>query len=265
MENLDYASALATPGLARLADTYALATRYYAVAHPSLPNYLALTSGGTWGVTSDCTSCYRNAPNLLSQLAAARESFDVFLEGVPSACYLAPYGGVDYAGKHNPFRYYLDVRASRSLCAHLRPYSKLAPLLMGPAARVPRFVWVTPDLCHDGHDCPAATAATWLTGFVGAVTKSAAWRQGGVLFVSWDESNGEDSAVLPGGRVVANGGGGQVMTLVIASGLRHGLRVGVPYNHYSLLATVEDGLGLPLLGKARTATPMRAFFSDGVR
>lgn len=261
MENLGYGGALATPGLAELARRYASATSYYGAAHPSLPNYLAMTSGGTWGVTSDCTSCYQSVPNLFSQLAAAHLSFGAYIEGIPGACDLDPYGGVDYAGKHDPFRYYLGVRSSRALCSHIRPLSQLTPLLAGPAARLPRFVWVTPNLCHDGHDCPASVAATWLQGFVAQLTSSAAWRSGGALFVTWDESEGDNSAVVPPGRVVGSGGGGRVLTLVVAPHLRPGLRVGVAYNHYSLLATVEDALGLPLLGQARTATPMSAFFA----
>jgi hypothetical protein len=80
-----------------------------------------------------------------------------------------------------------------------------------------------------------------------------------VLLVTWDESDGGSSGVV-NGHVVGSGGGGHVVTLVIAPGLRRGLRVGVPYNHYSLLATVEDALGLPLLANARTATALSAFF-----
>lgn len=265
MENLDAAEALATPDIARLAERWATATSYYSVAHPSLPNYLALTSGGTWGITSDCTSCYVNGPNLFSELPAAHESFGAYMEGIPSPCYLDPYGGVDYAGKHDPFRYYEDVRSSPSLCAHILPYSRLAPLLAGPARAVPRFVWVTPNLCDDGHDCPPATAGAWLARFVGEVTGSAAWRDGGALFVTWDESNGIDSAVVPPGRIVPSGGGGPVLTIVVAPGVPRGRRVGLPYNHYSLLATVEDALDLPLLGAARAARPMAAFFSPRPR
>jgi hypothetical protein len=259
MENLDYQSAMATPGLAHLAATWALATNSYGVSHPSLPNYLALTGGSTFSITSDCVNCYVNAPNLFSQLANSRHSFDAFLEGVPGSCYLSPWGGVDYASKHNPLRYFDNVRSSATLCSHLRPLTQLEPLLRGPSSAVPDFVWVTPDLCHDGHDCTPTTAATWLTTFVRSVTSSAAWRDHGVLLVTWDESDGGSSGVV-NGRVVGSGGGGHVITLVIAPGLRRGLRVGVPYNHYSLLATVEDALGLPLLANARKATALSAFF-----
>jgi len=248
MENLGYAPALATPGFASLTSRYASASDYYAIGHPSLPNYLAITSGGTWGVQSDCITCYVNEPNLGAQLSAAGISWGGYFEGVPTPCYLAPYSSADYAGKHNPFRYYDDIRSSPALCAHLLPFGRLHPLLAGPASGVPRFVWVTPNLCDDGHDCAPSVAASWLDRFVDSVVASAAWKAGGVLFVTWDESESGGPA------------GGQVLTLVISPGLRRGLRVATGYTHYSLLATIEDAFRLPLIGAARSATPMSAFF-----
>src|SRR5487761_2591981 len=218
MENRDYATALADPGVA------------------------ALARGATFGVTSDCVTCYVNAPNLASQLGAAGVSFGAYLEGTPRTCFLAPYGGTGYAAKHNPFQYFTNVRASASLCARLHPLRALGPQLGGPAARVPRVVWITPNLCHDGHDCATATASAWLRGEVGAITRSAAWRAGGALFVTWDEGVG--AAGVTAGRVRASGGGGHVVTLVVAPGLARGLRVATPLNHYSLLATVEDAVGV---------------------
>lgn len=262
MENLGYDQALATPGFAALADRFAAATGWYAVAHPSLPNYLALTSGGTWGVTSDCVECFVDEPDLGQQLTAAGVSWAAYMEGIPAPCFLADYGGVDYAAKHDPFRYYLAVRRDPALCDHIVPLGGLAARLAGPAAGVPRFVWVTPDLCHDGHDCPPAEAAAWLDGFVGEVTASAAWRHGGVLFVTWDEGNGGDDRTLtPAGAVASCCGGGRILTIVAAPGRPAGARVATPYDDYSLLATVEDAFDLPLLGGARRATPLRAFFT----
>ena len=255
MENLGYRQALAVPALADLAHRYATATNYYAVTHPSLPNYLALTSGGTWGVAGDCWYCYVAADNLGAQLTAAQVSWGAYMEGLPQAGWLGPWWPPgDYAGKHDPFRYYADIRDSPAMGAHIRPLSDLTRRLAGPAAALPRFVWVTPNLCHDGHDCSPGRAAAWLSAFVGQVTASAAWRQGGVMFVTWDEGNGADHrGVAAGGQVVASGGGGHVLTLVIAPGLPAGLRVAVPYNHYSLLRTVDAALGLPPLGQAAGA------------
>lgn len=249
MENLGYGPALATPGFASLARRYASATNYWAVSHPSLPNYLALTSGSTWGITSDCTGCYVTATNLGVQLSAADVSWGAYFEGVLSSCYLDPYSAADYAGKHNPFRYYTDIRGSRALCDHLRPFTQLTHALADPQAVIPQFVWVTPNLCHDGHDCVPQVAAGWLQGFVASVVRTSAWRHGGVLFVTWDESES-------GGPL-----GGQVLTLVIAPTIAPGREIGIYYTHYSLLATIEDAFDLPLLRQARTATPMAAFFS----
>ncbi|MGD0592268.1 MAG: alkaline phosphatase family protein [Acidimicrobiales bacterium] len=252
MENLGYAPAMATPGLAALADRYARATDYWAISHPSLPNYLAITSGSTWGISSDCTGCYVSASNLGEQLSAAGVTWGAYLEGVPTSCYLDPYSDDPlYAGKHNPFRYYTDIRRSRALCSHLEPFGQLTRALAEARATIPQFVWITPNLCHDGHNCDPQVAASWLDGFVASVVKTSAWRHGGVMFVTWDESES-------GGPM-----GGQVLTLVIAPGLKRGLALGAYYTHYSLLATIEDAFDLPLLRQARSARPMTAFFRSG--
>jgi phospholipase C len=259
MENLGYSGAMGTPGFAALARRFASATSWYAAAHPSLPNYLALTSGGTWGVTSDCVECFVDVPDVGAQLSAAGVSWGAYMEGIPDRCFLADYGGNDYAAKHDPFRYYVAVRRSAALCGHIRPLGELAPLLGGRTASLPRFVWVTPDLCHDGHDCAPSEAAAWLTGFVDEVTASTAWRHGGALVVTWDEGD-DDSTLTPAGGVASCCGGGHVLTIVAAPGVPSGRQVAVPYDHYSLLATIEDAFDLPLLGSARSATPLSAFF-----
>lgn len=265
MENLGAGAASGVTGLVALANRYQSTTDWYALAHPSLPNYLGLVSGSTWGVTSDCTQCTQRGPDLASQLSGADISWGAYLEGVPGPCFLGPQSAdATYAEKHDPFAYFDDVRSDASLCAHLQPLSSLTPLLDGPATAVPRFVWVTPDLCHDGHDCSAPSAATWLTGFVAQVTASAAWK-GGVLVVTWDEGD-DDSAMSPAsGAVSSSGGGGRVLTLVIGPGLPAGRVLPGPYDHYSLLRTVEDAFGLAHLGAAGDAgvAPLTAFFSTG--
>ena len=123
---------------------------------------------------------------------------------------------------------------------------------------------MTPNLCHDGHDCAPSVAATWLSSFVREVTASAAWRDGGVLFVTWDEGNGDSSGVRAG-RVVANGGGGPVLTLVVAPHLARGAHTAVPLNHYSLLATIEAGLGLGRLANARGVSTFASLFQSASR
>jgi phosphatidylinositol-3-phosphatase len=259
MENRDYASALADPGVRALAARGVLATNYYGVAHPSLPNYLALVGGSTFGVRSDCVTCYVRAPNLQSQLAAAHVSFGAYLEGAPRSCFLDPWGGTDYAAKHNPFRYFLNVRSSATLCAQLHPLSALAPVLDGPASAVPRMVWITPNLCHDGHDCSTAQASAWLRAEMNAITASAAYRDGGALFVTWDEGEGGVGRASAGGAS-ASGAGGHEVTFVLSPAVRAGTTFARAMNHYSLLATVEDAMGVARLGAARGAATFAPIF-----
>jgi phospholipase C len=265
MENLGASGALAVPAVAQLAHEYQSTTAWYAVSHPSLPNYLALVSGTTFGVGTDCTSCIQHGANLGSQLSGAGVSWGAYFEGMPSPCFLGPQSAdASYAQKHDPFAYFDDIRASPALCAHLQPLSALTPLLAGPAAAVPRFVWVTPSMCHSGHDCSPSVAGTWLAGFVAQVTSSSAFRAGGLLVVTWDEGGG-DSGLDPSSGAITSGGGGQVLTLVVAPGAPAGRVLPGPYDHYSLLRTVEDALGLPHLGQAAAPAvqPLTAFFPAG--
>jgi phospholipase C len=266
MENLSASGALAQPSIAALARRYASATAWYAVSRPSLPNYLALAAGSTDGVTSDCTDCLQAPPDLASQLASAGISWGAYFEGMPTPCFLGPQSADGaYAAKHDPFRYFTDVRSSPALCNRLQPLDALGSALASsdPAA-VPRFAWVTPSMCHSGHDCSTAVAGEWLTTFVGTITASQAWRQGGALVVTWDEGEGDDSGVdsatgVPSG----SGGGGRVLTIVAAPTIPAGRTVAVAYDHYSLLRTIEDAFGLPLLGEAGApgTAPMTAFWA----
>ncbi len=259
MENLGYRAALRLPRVAALARRGAVATRYFAVTHPSLPNYLALTSGHRQ-VRNDCWFCVVHASNLGAQASAAGVSWGAYMEGLPHACWLGafwPFGL--YVGKHDPFRYYASVRDSAALCAHIQPLRALTAVLPGGA--VPRLSWITPNLCNDMHSCPAWIGSRWLAAFVPRILASPAWRRGGVLFVTWDEAAGADQRGCCGRRR----GGGHVLTLVFAPGLKPGLRIAEPYNHYSLLATIETALGLRRLGRAAGARTLAAFWSTAPR
>jgi hypothetical protein len=149
------------------------------------------------------------------------------MEGLTSAgCLRSPY---PYALKHNPFAYYggscpQNVVALDALDADL-------------ARDTPSFVWITPGLCHDGHDCPLADSGVWLEDLVGRIVSSAAWRDRGALFIVWDEGDGR-STVVP---------------LIVAAPGLESRRVDASYDHYSLLAAIEDVFGLPRLGAAKAA------------
>lgn len=228
MENRGYSQAIANPYTSQLANEYGAATDYHGVSHPSLPNYLALTSGSTWGIADDG---FHGLPpgGLGTQLTSAGIDWRAYMEGMTRGCFDSPY---PYALKHNPFAYY------GSACpAQVVPFSLFGADIAGD---VPRFVWISPGLCHDGHDCSSAVADAWLSQTVSTILASNAWKDNGVLFITWDE--GEDAA-------------NSVLSLVIHQDpLIH--RSAKPYNHYSLLATIEDRLGLARLGLAAQARPM---------
>jgi phospholipase C len=238
MENKSFEQALSVPYTASLAARYAVATNYRAIAHPSLANYLALTSGRTWGVTDNA---YRALPaeGLGDQLTAAGIPWRAYIEGLPADCTASSSA---YLVQHNPFAYY-----GGRCPANVVPLTSLAKDL---AADTPRFVWITPDPCHDTHDCPLTTGDRWLESIVPKIIDSAAWRNGGVLFITWDENDGSSP--------------NRVATLVIAPNMvRH--ETATAHDHYSLLATIEDRLGIPRLGAARTATPIKDLISPSGR
>jgi hypothetical protein len=228
MENRSYSQAIASGYVSQLATQYGVATDYHGVSHPSLPNYLALTSGSTWGIADDGFHALP-AGGLGAELTASGIEWRAYMEGMSNGCFHSPY---PYALKHNPFAYY-----GSSCPSEVVPFTQFAADMSGT---VPRFAWITPDLCHDGHDCTNAIADTWLAQTVPTILASNAWKDNGVLIITWDE--GEDSA-------------NSVLTLVVQPN-PGALRSARSYNHYSLLATIEDKLGVARLGLAAQATPM---------
>jgi phosphatidylinositol-3-phosphatase len=234
MENRGYDEAMAQPYTTQLAARYAVATDYHAVTHPSLPNYLALTAGSTFGITDDGYHPLPAGDGIGAQLTAHGVSWRAYMDGMTHGCMDSP---APYALKHNPFAYF-----GGGCPPNVVPLTALDADLAGGT---PNFVWITPDLCHDGHDCSSRQADDWLAGFVPKILASAAWREGGVLFVTWDEDDGSS--------------GNRVPAIVIAPNLTSHA-TSRPHDHYSLLATVEDRLGVPRLGEARQANPLSELF-----
>jgi hypothetical protein len=221
------------PYFNKLADKYGLATSYEAVSHPSLPNYLALTGGSTFGITSDCTDCSVNSENLADQLEGAGLSWRAYLEDIPSACYTGAKSG-NYAKKHNPFIYYDDIAQNRARCDRsILPVKSFTEDLAG--GTLPNFSFVAPDLCHDMHDCSVSDGDTWLSQFLPDVLSSRAFRDGLTVFVTFDEGTNESN---------------HVPTFVINRKVSAGNRFDDTYTHYSLLRTIEDIFGLSHLGHA---------------
>jgi phosphatidylinositol-3-phosphatase len=205
------------PTFNRLAADYAQATDEQAVAHPSLPNYLALVSGSTHGVTSDCTDCTQSGPTIESQLQARHRSAVTYAEGYPSS--------PRFAKKHVPFLYF---PASAS---HVVGIDRFDP------ARLAAYSLVVPDLCHDMHDCSVAVGDTWLRRFIGPLLTL----PDTAVFIVFDEGTTDI------------GGGGRVPLIVLGSMVRRHAVFRGRTSHYGVLHTVEAMLGLPPLGRANGA------------
>ncbi len=237
MENHSYSDIIGdtsgAPFINQLASSYGLLTQYYAVGHPSLPNYLALIGGDTYGVTSDCTDCFVSAPNLVDGLDAGHKTWRAYMESMPSPCFVGDSGS--YYQKHDPFIYFDDIRTNSARCQNIVPLSGLQGDLASSSA--PDFIWITPNICDDMHDCSIATGDSWLSQWVPRIIASNAWKQNGVLFITWDE--GTDNS-----GCCKYAAGGQVATLVISPVVKAGTRSNTPYDHYSLLRTICAAWGL---------------------
>ena len=256
LENKEQASIVSgddAPYLGQLAQQFARANNYYGIRHPSLPNYLALTGGDTFNVTSDCDNCFVASDNLAAQLDKAGYSWKAYMESMPTPCFIGNAGGT-YRQKHNPFIYYDNVRQDATRCNKIVPFTQFAADLK--ANTLPDFVWITPNMCHDMHDCSISMGDDWLKLWVPQILASPAWRDNGVLFITFDEGNSARGCCQ-------YAAGGQVDTLVISPLVRPGFVSDKPYDHYSLLRTIEQAWELPLLNKASCdcSAPMADFFA----
>ena len=258
MENKGYDQVIGNaeaPYLNTLAQHYGLATNYYAITHPSLPNYLALTGGDTFGITRDCPDCSVAQPNLVDQLEAAGKSWKAYMESMPRPCFVGDAAPL-YRQKHNPFIYYDDVRTNPQRCGKVVPFTQFAADVQANA--LPDFVWMTPNMCDDDHDCPVSSGDAWLKNWVPTILGSPAWKEHGVLFILFDEGSSADST-----NCCQHGAGGRTVMLVLSPLGKPAYRSQVTYDHYSLLRTIEAAWGLPALGKATCdcSPPMADFFS----
>ena len=239
------------PYFNQLGTSHTLLTQHYAVAHPSLPNYLAMIGGDTFGIDFDCTSCIVDAPSLPDQIEGGGRTWKAYMEDMPSPCFSGADAG-NYAMKHNPFLYFKPFRLNKDRCAHSDvPFTQLSDDLAANA--LPNFMFITPNLCNDAHDCPISVADAWLQDLMGKLVP--ALDAGGkpyLIVVTWDEGQGDHSCCgLPASA------GGRVATVLVSPQAKTGFQDDTPYSHYSLLKTIETAWNLPLLGHAAdAATPL---------
>lgn len=231
---------------------YAYANNYSAIDHPSAPNYLAVTCGRDLQSGSDAWNAY-SYQNIVDLLETGGVSYGLYMENLPSNWIAHQDSGL-YAQRHNPFGYYTDVTGNPSRTPHVKDYSTFVP-------GAERFQWISPNITNDGHtsspnSVPNQLANTdaWLKINIPIILDSAAFAPGkrAVVIITWDE-----------------GGGGSSSQLVCALFLGPGAKTvvsNVAYNHYSMLATWENMLGLAHLSPAvadSTAPVMTDMISGG--
>jgi phosphatidylinositol-3-phosphatase len=231
MENHGYDQIVGVPDapyLNAFAHAGVLLTNMYAVDHPSLPNYLALTGGSTFGCPDDkCPRNHYTSNNLFHQLQHTRRSWRSWDESMPHNCY-TDRSGSPYAVRHNPAAYYTDLFPKG--CPQWDvPYPKPLP------KKLHDFTFITPNTCSDMHDCSVATGDAWLHAHVPPLL-----RRGAIVIIDFDEDHGN-----------------HIYCAIRGPGIRPGTRRTAAYTHYSLLAGLEDYFGLVRLHAARTARPVR--------
>ena len=260
MENHSYGDIIGNkaqaPYLNALASECGLATNYHNISHRSLPNYLAATSGRgrnglpvlSWADCSPSMACDTSAASIFGQ----GETWKAYQESMPSNCARSNSG--EYAVRHNPPPYYEKLSGCASQDV---PYAQLATDLAANA--VPAFSFITPNLIDDMHDGTVAQGDAWLASHLPAILNSAAYRADDTaIFITWDEGSG--GYPLENCAAKASDASCHVATIVVSPSTRAGTTSGTLFNHYSLLGTAEQLLGLPRLGQVSSYPTMTAAF-----
>jgi acid phosphatase len=241
-----------------LANSFGVATNYFANAHPSLPNYFMLTVGVPEASTDDFPGPVGDN-NVVRQLSAAGKSWRCYAQSLPSVGYT---GGdqLPYIKHHNPFAYFTDVLNSGVQANNIVPFSQFSSDLQ--ADSLPNYSFIVPDNQHNAHDCPAGMATctdndklaasdAWLAANFGPLVNSASFQRSGLLIILFDESDVADTA----------SGGGHVATVIVSSKAKPGFKSTTFYQHQSTLRLMLKALGVTAFpGAAATAPDMDEFF-----
>jgi len=237
-ENRAYAQIIgnsSAPYINTLARSGALFTHSYAIRHPSEPNYLALFSGSTQGLTDDSCPHRYGSDSLGAQLRRSDLGFAGYAESLPSAGYLGCSSG-PYARKHAPWTNFPDLPAQvgKPMSAFPTDYTRL-----------PRLSFVVPNLDHDMHDGTVGQGDVWLKRHLDGYV-SWARTHNSLLVLTWDEDD----------RSASN----HIATVFIGAHVRR-MQYADRVDHYTVLRTLEASCGLPPLGNARDRTPVTAVWS----
>jgi phosphatidylinositol-3-phosphatase len=237
------------PFLMSQARSYGTATNFYAITHPSLPNYLVLGGGSTFGVADDDDPDAHplQGPSVFGQLVSAGRTAKTYAEAMPTHC--ARRNQDAYAVRHNPWTYF-DDRAERANCEKFDVPSgtPTAGALADDvtAGKLPTFGLLIPDICNDGHNCSAATTDRWLRSWLPAMEKGPDFTSNRLaIVVTWDEEDGHS--------------GNHVPLVVIHPSLK-GRQVTTRLDHYGLSASIAGVGGISPLREADKGTDVLAAF-----
>lgn len=255
LENQGTKEALADSNIASLAKGGAWFSDYHGLAHPSLPNYLALVAGSTFGVEHDHLAAPLKSVMIVDRLEEKGLTWKAYAEDYPGKCFLHSEAGEGrltprskptalYAKKHVPLLAFESVQNDPARCARVvnaREFMRDAR-----SGHLPNYAFYSPNVFNDGHDTSLATASEWLKGFVESFRGTLGMHQRTLLVVTWDEGGEQDSRH------------NQVLTIFLGDVVNPG-RYDAKLTHYSLLRTIEDNFGLePLTKGDRTAAAMPA-------
>jgi hypothetical protein len=251
-ENANYSDVIGSskmPYLNGLANRYSLAAQYYADTHPSIGNYLMLTTGQV--LTNDDSqtpvSFPVSADNVVRKLIASGMTWKQYAESIPSVGYVGVDSG-EFLTRHAPLPYMTDAQ-TRTQRQNIVPFTQFATDLANNT--LPNYSFITPNRWNDAHDCSLAVADIWLQTNIDPLIMSAPFQKDGLLIIVFDESGSDNT-----------NGGGQVAAVIISPFAKRGYKSTTVYRHESVLRLMLEGLGVTKLpGSAAAAPKMWEFFN----
>lgn len=244
LENTDYPKAIGDPNLSRLASQGITLSNYYAVTHPSQPNYMASVGGDTFGLGDDN---FHSLPSNISSIVDLLEdkgiSWGEYQEDMPSSGFEGfawinqQNGANDYVRKHNPLVLYDSVTNNTQRLACLKNLTMFYNDLN--ANKLPQWMFITPNMTSDGHDTSVTTAGAWTRAFLDPLMNDTNFMNNTLVLITWDENHtytikNNILGILLGDAVPADLVGTTDTNI---------------YTHYPELATVEANWDLDSLGR----------------
>jgi len=248
------ANAILNPDLPffyKLSQENGVATQYTSTTHPSLPNYIQLVSGSNNGINNDNDPNFNlkvfGNDNLADQLDAAGVKWRAYMDAMGEPCKKDSSG--TYSAHHNPFLYFSSMVDNPARCRD-RLVDFQQNFATDLASGQYRYMWITPDMCNDMHNCSLQAGDAWLQRVVTQIQASPAYQNGGAIFILFDE-----------GYLRVFGASATLATVVMSPNLvSPGFSTATPFDHRSYVATIEDIFKMPRVPATEGVTSMNEFF-----